>query len=90
MELETILKTIAEYYTQYLVPYLGAEYQGEAFHRFELPHLIVLGTTLLLTLLIIFTGRRPESAGFQVAKEIRIVLKIAFVIRILSHDAWRE
>jgi len=83
MELETILKTIAEYYTQYLVPYLGAEYQGETFQRFELPHLIVLGTTLLLTLLIIFTGRRLYDEDKASLREV--MAQILIINEIISY-----
>ncbi len=39
---------------------------------------------------IIFASGRPESAGFQNAKEIRIVLPRAFVIRLLDHETRRD
>ena len=83
MELETILATIAQYYTQYITPYLIAEYQGETFQRFGLPHIIVLGTTFLLILVIIFSRGKLDDEGRASLREV--MAQILIINEIISY-----
>lgn len=83
MDLETILRTIAQYYNQHISAYLAADYQGEAFQRFELPHLIVLGVTLLLALLLIITRNKLDDEGRGGLREI--MAQILIINEIVSY-----
>jgi len=69
MDIERILEEIARYYTQYISPYIVADYQGQPFRRFDLSHLIVLGVTALLALLIIFTRRNWDEDDRDALRE---------------------
>ncbi len=69
MELESILKTIVQYYAQNIAPYLVADYQGEAFQRFGLPHIIILGITAFFIFLIILTRRKLDDEGKSAIRE---------------------
>ncbi len=84
MDLESILQTIAQYHIQYIAPYLVADYDGEAFQRFGLPHLIVLGVVALFFLLIILTHHNlddDDRAGVrEVMAQILIISEIGFYI----------
>ena len=83
MNLESILETIAQYYTQNISPYLFAEHQGESFQRFGLPHLIVLGATLLLTLLIIITRNRLDDENKASLREV--MAQILIINELISY-----
>ena len=76
MDLEAILRTIAQYYNQYISAYLAADYQGKTFQHFELPHLIVLGITLLLALLLIITRKKLDDEGRASLREIMVQILI--------------
>ena len=83
-ELEKYLEIIAEYYNQYIPLYFRVNYQGEPFQRFDLSHLIVLGITILLTLLIILTRRKLDNENKasirEVLAQILIINEIVFYL----------
>ena len=83
MELETILALIAEYYTQYISPHLTPDYTGKAFQHFGLPHLIVLGITALLTLLIILTRNKLKDEDKAGPREV--MAQILIINEIVSY-----
>lgn len=90
--LEAILETITKYYNQYIPPYLTVDYQGESFQRFDLSHLIVLGTTLLLILLIILTRRKLDDENKaslrEVMAQILIISEIAWYLWLYFYNEW--
>ena len=83
MKPENLLKLIAQYYNQYIYPYLTVEYQGEAFQRFEIPHLIVFGMTLLLTFLTTLSRSKLDDEGKANLREI--MAQILIINEIISY-----
>ncbi len=83
MDLETVLDTIAQYYAQNISPYLVADYQGEPFQRFGLSHLIVLGITLLLILLILLTRQKLDAEDKASLREV--MAQILIINEIISY-----
>ncbi|MCP4141009.1 MAG: TIGR02206 family membrane protein [Chloroflexi bacterium] len=60
MEQDIINKTLA-FYTEYITPYLIADYEGESFHLFDTIHFAVLGVILLIILLITITRKKHSE-----------------------------
>ena len=85
MELEEILQLIAQYYAQYISPYLTPDYAGKVFQRFGLPHLIVLGITALLTLLIILTRHKLEDKN---RGDLREIMAQILIINEIASYLW--
>ena len=83
MDLESILNLIAKYYNQYIPPYLAADYEGAVFQRFGIPHLTVLGTTALLTLLIILTRHKLKNEDKAALREL--MAQILIINEIISY-----
>ena len=85
MNLETFFQTIVQYYTQHIAPYVTADYKGESFQPFGLPHLILIGITALILLLIILTRSRLEDddrAG------VREVMGQIIIINLIGYYVW--
>ena len=83
MDIESLLNQIAQFYTQSISPYLIADYQGEAFQHFGLSHLIVLGVTLLLILLIILTRQKLDEEDKASLREV--MAQILIINEIISY-----
>ncbi len=92
MDLESILEKLTQYYHQYIAPNLTVNYQGEAFQRFGLTHLIVLGIVLLIALLIIITRKKlsKEDKGSlrEVMAQILIINEIAWYLWLYFYNEW--
>ncbi len=85
MNLESFFQTLFQYYTQYSAPYVTADYQGDTFQRFGLPHLIIIGATALILLFIILTRNKLEDddrAG------IREVMGQILIINLIGYYVW--
>ncbi len=85
MNLESFFQTLFQYYTQYSAPYVTADYQGNTFQRFGLPHLIIIGATALILLFIILTRNKLEDddrAG------IREVMGQILIINLIGYYVW--
>ncbi len=85
MNLETFFQTLAQYYNQYVAPYVTADYEGEAFQRFGFAHLVAIGIVALILLLIIFTHNKLEDndkAG------IREVMGQILIINLIGYYVW--
>ncbi len=83
MNLETVLEEIARYYAEYIFPYIAADYRGHPFERFGLAHLIILGLTFLLALLIIFTRQQLNEDDKDALREI--MAQILIINELISY-----
>jgi len=83
MDIESLLNQIAQFYTEKISPYLITDYQGEPFQRFDLSHLIVLGVTLLLILLVILTRQKLDDEDKASLREV--MAEILIINEIISY-----
>ncbi|HIE25013.1 MAG TPA: TIGR02206 family membrane protein [Anaerolineales bacterium] len=90
MDLEAFLQTLAQYYAQYFTPYVTADYEGDAFQHFGLPHLTAIGITALILLFIVFTRNKLEDedrAGIrEVMGQILLINQIGYYIWLYTNQ----
>jgi hypothetical integral membrane protein (TIGR02206 family) len=83
MDIETILREIAFYYTRYALPYITAEYHGQALRRFDLSHLVVMGVTFLLALILLLTSKNFDEDDRDALRET--MAQILIINEIVSY-----
>ncbi len=88
MDREVLIQYLKQFYAFYLdkiVPYLTADYQGEAFVLFDQVHLIALGVILLIILLIFFSRNKMSEKKKQ---DLRDTMATILILNEISFHLW--
>lgn len=92
MDLNLILRIIADFLEEYITPNLIADYQGEPFRLYDIFHLAALGSILLVILLIILSRnkfRKKNKENFRdTVAAILIINEISWHLWAYFYQEW--